>query len=47
MRGGKKITLDEVKVGDRIRVSYTGQAGDVSKTVEVTGGAGARRGARL
>jgi hypothetical protein len=46
-RGGKRITLDEVRVGDRIRVSYTGQAGDVSKTVEVTGGAGARRGARL
>jgi hypothetical protein len=47
MRGGKNITPDEVKVGDRIRVSYTGQAGDVSKRVEVTGGPGARRGARL
>jgi hypothetical protein len=46
-RGGKKITIDEVKVGDRIKVSYTGQAGDVSKMVEVTGGPGARRGARL
>jgi hypothetical protein len=47
MRGGKNITIDEVRVGDRIRVSYTGQAGDVSKRVEVTGGPGARRGARL
>jgi hypothetical protein len=47
MRGGKKIAIDEVRVGDRIRVSYSGQAGDVSKTVEVTGGPGARRGARL
>ena len=45
-RGGKRITINDVKVGDRIRVSYTGQAGDVSKTVEVTGGPGARRGAR-
>jgi hypothetical protein len=47
MRGGKKITLDEVQVGDRIKVSYTGQAGDVSKRVDVTGGTGARRGSRL
>jgi hypothetical protein len=46
-RGGKRITIDEVKVGDRIRVSYTGQPGDVSKTVNVTGGPGARRGARM
>jgi hypothetical protein len=45
-RGGRKITLDEVRVDDRIKVSYTGQPGDVSKTVEVTGGPGARRGAR-
>jgi hypothetical protein len=49
-RGGKTISLDEVKVGDRIRVSYTGQPGDVSKTVDVLGGpsmrsgSGARRG---
>jgi hypothetical protein len=47
MRGGKRITIDEVQVGDRIKVSYTGQAGDVSKRVDVTGGPGARRGARL
>jgi hypothetical protein len=46
-RGGKNITIDEVRVGDRIKVSYTGQAGDVSKRVEVTGGPGTRRGARL
>jgi Domain of unknown function (DUF5666) len=47
MRGGKKLTIDELKVGDRIRVSYTGQAGDVTKMVEVTGGPSARRGSRL
>jgi hypothetical protein len=38
MRGGKKISIDEVKVGDRIRVSYTGQPGEVSKMVDVMGG---------
>jgi hypothetical protein len=47
-RGGKNISIDEVKVGDRIRVSYAGQPGDVSKRVEVLGGpAAARRGARM
>ena len=39
-RGGKKISIDEVKVGDRIRVSYTGQPGEVSKMVDVLGGPG-------
>ena len=38
MRGGKTISIDEVKVGDRIRVSYTGQPGEVSKMVDVMGG---------
>jgi hypothetical protein len=37
-RGGKTISIDEVKVGDRVRVSYTGQAGDVSKMVDVMTG---------
>jgi hypothetical protein len=46
-RGGKRIGIDEVRVGDRIRVSYAGQPGDVSKTVEVMGGPAARRGARM
>ena len=43
-RGGKKISIDEVKVGDRIKVSYTGQPGDVSKMVEVMGGPSMRSG---
>jgi hypothetical protein len=37
-RGGKTISIDEVKVGDRVRVSYTGQPGDVSKMVDVMTG---------
>jgi hypothetical protein len=45
-RGGKKISIDEVKVGDRIRVSYTGQPGEVSKTVEVMGGPSMRSGSK-
>jgi hypothetical protein len=45
-RGGKTIGIDEVKVGDRIRVSYSGQPGDVSKKVEVLGGPSMRPGAR-
>jgi hypothetical protein len=44
-RGGRRIGIEDVKVGDRIRVSYTGQPGDVSKTVDVIGGPGARAGA--
>jgi hypothetical protein len=46
-RGGKPMTIDEVKVGDRVRVRYAGAPGDVSKMVEVMGGPsmrGARRG---
>jgi hypothetical protein len=46
MRGGKKISLDEIRVGDRIRVSYTGQAGEVGKTVDVTGGPSMRAGSK-
>ena len=38
MRGGKRISVDEIKVGDRIKVSYAGQPGDVSKTVDIMGG---------
>jgi hypothetical protein len=44
MRGGKTISIDEVKVGDRIRVSYTGQPGEVSKTVDILGGPSMRAG---
>jgi hypothetical protein len=46
-RGGKTISIDEVRVGDHVRVSYSGQPGEVSKTVEVRGGPAARRGARM
>jgi len=43
-RGGKTINVDEVKVGDRIKVSYTGQPGDVGKMVDVMGGPSMRAG---
>jgi hypothetical protein len=46
MRGGKSIGIDDVRVGDRIRVSYNGQPGEVSKTVEVTGGPSMRAGSK-
>jgi hypothetical protein len=46
MRGGRSTNIDDIRVGDRVRVRYSGQIGDVSKTVEVVGGSGARRGAR-
>jgi hypothetical protein len=45
-RGGKTIGIDEVKVGDRIRVNYYGQPGDVSKKVEVLGGPSMRPAAK-
>jgi hypothetical protein len=41
-RGGSRVSLDELKTGDRVRISYTGSAGDVMKTVEVLGGPGMR-----
>jgi hypothetical protein len=37
-RGGSRVSIDEVKVGDRLRVSYSGSPGDVTKTVEVVSG---------
>jgi hypothetical protein len=37
-RGGRRLTVDEIKVGDRVKISYTGQAASVSKTVDVTSG---------
>jgi len=43
-RGGKTVNLDEIKVGDRIRVSYTGQPGEVSKMVDIMGGPSMRTG---
>ena len=47
MKGGRKASLDEIQVGDRVRVRYSGQVGDVSKMVDVMAGAPMRRGARM
>ena len=44
MRGGTTLSIDEVKVGDRIKVSYSGQPGEVSKKVDVMGGPSMRSG---
>jgi hypothetical protein len=46
MRGGRSANVDDIRVGDRVRVRYSGQLGDVSKTVDVMTGAGTRRGTR-
>ena len=46
MRGRRSANIDDIRVGDRVRVRYSGQVGDVSKTVDVMTGAGTRRGAR-
>ena len=46
MRGGRSANIDDISVGDRVRVRYSGQVGDVSKTVDVLSGAGRRRGTR-
>jgi hypothetical protein len=43
-RGGSRVGIDEVRVGDRVRVSYSGSPGDVMKTVEVMGGPSMRSG---
>jgi hypothetical protein len=37
-RAGRRLTVDEIKVGDRVKISYTGQAASVNKTVDVTSG---------
>jgi hypothetical protein len=43
-RAGSRESLDQLKAGDRVRISYAGSPGDVTKTVEVTGGPGVRAG---
>jgi hypothetical protein len=43
-RAGGRESLDQLKAGDRVRISYAGSPGDVTKTVEVTGGPGGRTG---
>jgi hypothetical protein len=42
MRAGKRVSIDEVRTGDRIKVSYTGQVADVSKTIDIMAGPGMR-----
>jgi hypothetical protein len=42
LKAGKKASIDEIKTGDRVKISYSGQPGDVSKTVDVTAGTSAR-----
>ena len=46
-RGGSSVGIDQIQEGDRVRIRYSGTPGDVTKTVEVTGGSrtGSRRGA--
>ena len=43
-RGGSRLSADQLQAGERVRISYTGTPGDVSKTIEVLGGPGARAG---
>jgi hypothetical protein len=45
MKAGKRASIDEVKTGDRVKISYTGSPGDVSKMIDVSGGPGMRAGA--
>jgi hypothetical protein len=41
MRAGQRVSLDAVRPGDRVTIRYSGQPGDVTKTVDVTPGKGA------
>jgi len=41
-RGGSTVGIDQIQEGDRVRVSYSGSAGEVTKTVEVMGGSRTR-----
>jgi hypothetical protein len=43
-RGGSRMSPDQLKAGDRVRISYTGSPGDVSKAIEVMGGPSTRAG---
>jgi hypothetical protein len=43
-RGGSRLGADQLQAGERVRISYTGTPGDVSKTIEVLGGPGTRAG---
>jgi len=41
MRAGQRVSLDALRPGDRVTIHYSGQPGDVSKTVDVNPGKGA------
>jgi len=43
MRGGRSADIDDIREGDRVRIRYSGQVGDVSKMVDVIGGSAAGR----
>jgi hypothetical protein len=45
-KAGRNAGLDDIRVGDRVQIRYSGQPGDVSKTVDVMGGPGRRSGRR-
>jgi hypothetical protein len=47
MKAGRRASIDEIRVGDRVKVRYSGQVGDVTKMVDVMGGAPMRRGDRM
>jgi hypothetical protein len=42
LKAGKKASIDEIRTGDRVKISYGGQPGDVSKTVDVMVGPSVR-----
>ena len=42
LKAGKKASIDEIRTGDRVKISYSGQPGDVSKTVDVMAGPSVR-----
>jgi hypothetical protein len=41
MRAGQRVSLDAIRPGDQVTIHYSGQPGDVTKTVDVTPGKGA------
>lgn len=43
MKGGRSASIDDIREGDRVRIRYSGQVGDVSKMVDVIGGSAAGR----
>jgi hypothetical protein len=46
MRAGQRLSIDQVRAGERVKVTYAGSPGDVTKTIDVTGGPSTRARAR-